>query len=115
MTHLQIRKMVECTEGNIALGEHESIPMNAGQIYTAFKPHKNGIKVLVQVNDEVWYRMDGGDPANGIGFQIGLKTIGGKVMEPKTYILDGSNFKLVTFKQNVVLQAQWLGFLPEGL
>jgi hypothetical protein len=88
--------------------------MNPGQIYTAFKPHDSGVKVLIQVNDEVWYRMDGGNPAEGVGFSVGLKTIGRQVMEPKCYVLDGSNFKLVTFKQNVVLQAQWLGFLPAG-
>lgn len=98
----------------MALGEHETIPMAAGVVYTAFKPHASGIKVLVQVNDEVWFRMDGGIPADGIGFQVGLKTVGGKVMEPTSYVLDGSNFKLITFKPNVVLQAQWLGFLPEG-
>lgn len=111
MSHnLQTRQVIECTAGQTAIGPHETFLLNPGQIYTVFCPHENAVKVRVQTTDTVWYKMDGSNPGVNDGFEFGSKGFMAKTLEAKDMIVCGSNFKLVTYKNGVYLQAQWLGF-----
>jgi hypothetical protein len=94
------------------IGEHQTFLLERDLIYTVrFEEAKSDTpqRVRVQVTGDVWVRLDGGEPAVNRGFLI---TEG----PPRDYFIQVSDgeVKLMTDRQNVWLQGQWLGFPLNG-
>ena len=115
VVNFQSRYVVPHIGAYHALGAHETFLLEPGVIYTVLRPYRNAIWARVQLTEETWYRLDGGDPAEYIGFSTGKRDQGG-VMEPMRpavdFIVSDNSIKLVTFVTNrpCWFNAQWMGF-----
>ena len=86
----------------VPVGEHFTFLLEKDRVYNVSRPYPTAWCAKAQATKTVWYRMDGGIPAENRGFEV-------KPGEPMNYHDIDGEWKIVTKFANCWFQAQWLG------
>ena len=86
----------------IPVGKHITLAMEKNKVYDMSRPYPNAWMAMAQATKDVWFRMDGGEPEENVGFKM-------KSGSPELCMAINDNWKLMTTKQNCIFQTQWMG------
>ena len=90
-------------EDMVPLGEHFTIALEQNVPYHLLRPYPNAWHVMLQTSHKIWFRCDGEDPAEGLGFTMD-KQDGIKFLP-----ICGDNFKMVTTETDCYVQVRFFG------
>jgi len=86
----------------VPVGVHFTFLLEKDRVYDVSRQYTNAWNAFAQATKPVWYRMDGGIPAENRGFEV-------PAGEPILYMAINDNWKIMTTKAGCYFQAQWMG------